>query len=79
VGEFGAGVGVTDWIGQCEIDIPVFAGLTHRLPAAQLQGVGRWQFFGLFKDAAGFGDIAESEIFFDGAGIDFALEAAVSE
>ena len=33
----------------------------------------------MFEDGARFGDIAEGEIFFDGTGVDFAPEAAVSE
>ena len=79
VGQFGAGVGIADRVVEGEADIPVFARLADRLAAAQQQGVGRGQFFGLLEDGARLGDVAEGEVFLDGAGVDFALEAAVGE
>ena len=78
-GEFGAGVGIADRVVQREADIPVFAGLADWLATAQEQGVGGRQLSGLLEDGAWFGDVAEGEVFLDGAGVDIALEAAVGE
>ena len=79
VGQFGAGVGIADRVVEREADIPVFARLADRLATAQQQGVGRGQLSGLLEDGARFGDIAQREVFLDGAGVDIALEAAVGE
>ena len=77
--EFGAGVGIAERVVEGEADIPVFTRLAHGLAATQQQGVGRGQLSRLLEDGAWLSNVAKGKVFLDGAGVDIALEAAVSE
>ena len=79
VREFGAGVALADRVVEGEADIPVWSWFAERLATADKQGVRGREFPGALENGARFGNVAEGKIFFDGTGIDFALEAPMRE